>query len=274
MPDTARNSLRIPFGPLEEGLFVHRPNRFLAVVSLGRKKMKAYVANPGRLEELLVPGNQVMVRRAHAPGRKTELDLVLAAFDNLWVSLDTRYPNRLFEQAAKARALKEFQDYTSVFAEVSLEKALRLIQGSGDAFARNGNTPNPKPAFASRNKTPESRFDFLLKAEGKRPLLVEVKSVSLCVKGTGLFPDAPTLRGARHLRELKEIQTLGFHTCVVFIAQRPDITKIRPNHERDPDFAQALAESVKAGVWAIAYRSTLSTQYIELERQSIPCFSY
>lgn len=270
MTHTARNNLRIPFGPLEEGVFLRRPNRFLGVVSLGGQEKNAYVANPGRLKELLVPGNRVMVRRAKTPRRKTELDLVLAAFNGIWVSMDTRYPNRLFEQAAKGRALKEFQDYTSVYAEISLEKALKL---SGDSDQGRVLSEYEK-LDAPGKKTPKSRFDFLLKARGKRPLLIEVKSVSLCVEGTGLFPDAPTLRGARHLRELRKIRTLGFHTCVVFIAQREDITEISPNRKMDPDFAQALEDAVKAGVQAVAYRSTVSAEYIELKRQSIPCRSH
>ncbi|HHY12405.1 MAG TPA: DNA/RNA nuclease SfsA [Firmicutes bacterium] len=267
MSDTAKRVLSIPLGRLTEGNLVERPNRFLAVVSLPGRTVHAHVPDPGRLEELLFPGNRVMVRNINSQQRKTQYDLVLAAFEDIWVCIDTRYPNRLFEQAAKEGVLDEFRDYTSVRREVTLEQAAKRLHdhATGKAISENAGG-----ADAPKSRTPKSRFDFLLKAHGKRPLLVEVKSVSLCVNGTGLFPDAPTLRGARHLSELKEVSSLGLDACVVFIAQREDVARVSAHREMDPRFAQALDEATEAGVKALAYRCTVSPRYIGLEPEGIP----
>ena len=95
-------------------------------------------------------------------------------------------------------------------------------------------------------KTPKSRFDFLLQSPKKRPLLVEVKSVTLCIGGIGLFPDAPTQRGARHVRELKQVSSSGLDAMIVFIAQREDIMEVSAHKETDPKFADAIKEAANA----------------------------
>lgn len=307
----------IPLGNLVEGRLISRPNRFLAVVDLAGQTIQAHVPDPGRLEELLFPENRVMVRNISAQlgsiKRKTQYDLVLAGFNNIWVCVDTRYPNRLFEQAATKGTLGEFREYTSVHREVALDQVSNRLNSRLDNHVRNhlsrhlgthdrqddtegrntaresegksgsktstttgkGNespakdNSEPRKTRKTRN-TPKSRFDFMLEGPGKRPLLVEVKSVTLCIDGTGLFPDAPTERGARHLRELKEISSMGLDTCVVFIAQREDITSVSANREMDPGFAQALDEAAQAGVKILAYRCCVSPYCIRLSPEPIP----
>ncbi|HHT86040.1 MAG TPA: DNA/RNA nuclease SfsA [Firmicutes bacterium] len=263
MSNTAKIDLAIPLGHLEEGTLAERPNRFVAVVNLDGQTINAHVPDPGRLEELLYPGNPVMVRNADAPARKTLYDLVLAAFDDIWVCVDTRYPNRLFERAARQGALEAFSGYTSVRREVTLEQALKSVESPARQTI-----PRDKKSKAS--KTPKSRFDFLLQGPGKRPLFVEVKSVSLCVDGTGLFPDAPTLRGARHINEMKEALDLGLDACVVFIAQRQDVARVSAHRQMDPRFAQVLDEAAEAGVRVHAYRCAVSPAHIRLEPAEVP----
>ncbi len=302
MPQT--QGVSIPLGNLAEGRLISRPNRFLAVVDLAGQTIQAHVPDPGRLEELLFPENRVMVRNINAQlssiKRKTQYDLVLAGFDDIWVCVDTRYPNRLFEQAATEGALGEFSEYTSVHREVALDQVSNRLdsrlgtpnwqndteggntarESEGQSGVKTGtSTGNDGPAKDDNLKsantrkarnTPKSRFDFMLEGPGKRPLLVEVKSVTLCIDGTGLFPDAPTERGARHLRELKEISSMGLDTCVVFIAQREDITSVSANREMDPGFAQALDEAAQAGVKILAYRCCVSPYCIRLSPEPIP----
>lgn len=277
--DTPKTDVSIPLGRLEEGILADRPNRFLAVVDLAGRAIKAHVPDSGRLRELLFPGNRVMVRKAASPTRKTSYDLVLAASGGtesggeasggIWVCVDTRYPNRIFEQGVKQRALDAFREYTSVRREVRLEQALtQALERTEDAVVDSKAKASEAPTRAS--KTPKSRFDFLLEGPGKRPLLIEVKSVTLSVDGTGLFPDAPTLRGARHVSEMKEALSRGLDACVAFIAQRQDVIRVSAHRQMDPKFAQALDEATRAGVKVHAYRCEVTPAHIRLESAEVP----
>ncbi len=267
MPADSKPIVSIPFGNLEEGVFVERPNRFLGLIDLKGKTVKAHVPDPGRLTELLFPGNKVMVKYAHSKGRKTAYDLVLADFSGVWVCVDTRYPNKLFKNAIKQRTLVEFEKYSCIYSEVTLKQTAKRLDDHIIGKKLNQNIAN---APIVKNKTPESRFDFLLTSNTERPMLVEVKSVNLCVNGTGLFPDAPTLRGARHLNELRHILSTGLRTCAVFIAQRQDILRVSAHRKMDPRFAEALDKAAEAGVMVASYRCTASPECLKLENQSIP----
>ncbi|MGI6628662.1 MAG: DNA/RNA nuclease SfsA [Bacillota bacterium] len=283
-------AVSISLGQLVEGRLIDRPNRFLAVVSLAGKTIQAHVPDPGRLKELLFSGNKVMVRnintlnntgnlqgrhnqpKSQMPRRKTQYDLVLAAFNDIWVCIDTRYPNRLFEQAVKEKALRDFKEYTSIHREVALNRlGEHLTQDDPEILARTlsksaGNISSPE----NMRKTPKSRFDFLLQGPKKRPLLVEVKSVTLCIGGIGLFPDAPTQRGARHVRELKQVSSSGLDAMIVFIAQREDIMEVSAHKETDPKFADAIKEAANANVRILAYRCAVSPAHICLNPEPLP----
>lgn len=319
---------RISLGNLREGIVVDRPNRFVAVVTVDGREVPCHLADSGRLKELIYPGNRVMVRpvadRREKPGRgglsrKTAFDLVLAsaggerAGDRLetsgegksrnrpeksehdgttWVSVDTRYPTRLFGQVLRARGIPEFAEYDVVRAEHSFqiqesrdERGAANEHGSGDetrqapsrergdervaTVSRDGDpagkglrtrgSPDAGPAERTGvRKEPRSRLDFYLEGPGVPPALVEVKSVTLCVNGRGLFPDAPTVRGARHLRELAGAVSAGYRAYAVFIAQREDILTVSPNRDTDPMFAEALTEAANRGVRLLAYRCRVS----------------
>jgi len=156
--------------PLLEGSFVVRENRFRARVSLADEEVSVHVPNSGRLSELMLPGQQVLLGEARAPHRVTDYDLLMVRLPHTLVSIDARLPNQLFEEALERGALPEFAGMSMARREVGYR---------------------------------ESRLDFLLEAEsGARSCLVEVKSVTLVQEGIGRFPDAVTERGRRHLREL------------------------------------------------------------------------
>ena len=220
-------------GPLAPARLVDRPNRFLVRARRDGSVVEAHLPNPGRLEELLVPGRRLRLRPAARPGRKTDWTalLVETPAGEGWVSLDTTLPNRLIERALRRRWIEELQSWSPSGREVTL----------GD-----------------------SRLDFVLERGGRR-MALEVKSVSLVRGGTGRFPDAVTARGTRHLRELEELAGRGgWSAAVLFVAQRSDVERVVADREIDPDFAEALARARSAGVRALARRCRIGDGVVEL----------
>lgn len=244
-------------GDLVEGRFVHRPNRFVAhceVPEDGEEEARCFCPNPGRLHEFRTPGRRVLLERA-PPGtdRSTDYKLLAFHYNDRWVSVDTHLPNKLVAQALEEGRIEPFAAYPEVRAEVPY----------GD-----------------------SRLDFLLSSpDGDVPdHLVEVKSVTLVVPrdvygtpdfdpaatyegfrdGLGLFPDAVTTRGARHVRELTSALDDGFDASVLWILQRDDANTVMPCPETDPDFAQACREARDAGVAFHAVSARCTRKGVEL----------
>jgi sugar fermentation stimulation protein A len=224
----------LPFPPLEPAVFGERRNRFVADVRLltgpeAGREVQAHVPTTGRMRELLVPGARVYLTPQPASHRATHYDLTLVHHGGRLVCIDSRVPSRL----------------------------LVAYWGPGAGGAR-ACGPDGRPVAALRTEPPSAggRFDLALFGDvaGESRLLVEAKSVTLVRDGVGLFPDAPTARGARHLRELIDVVRAGGRGAVVFVVQRDDARVVRANHVTDPVFAQALADAVTAGVLAVAYR--------------------
>ncbi len=216
-------------GDWEEAVFIARPNRFLAEVKKGRERSLAHLPDPGRRQERLVPGVEVRLVKATKPGRRTSYTLIGIRGPAGWVNVDSRLPNLLFEEALASGELDDF----------------RLVRSWRKDVRAGG-----------------SVIDFML--EGEPPCLVEVKGCNLVVWGTALFPDAPTTRGTRHLRELAEARGRGLRACVVFVVKGPDARELVPNRETDPAFADALEEAVGAGVEALAYLAPWEGREIRL----------
>ena len=208
-------------GNLVKGLFLERPNRFLALVRLRNKVFPSFLPNPGRMHELLFPGVEVVLKEVIKGHRKTHYDLIGVKHNDELVSVDTRVPNKLVFEALKNKSLSEFRKYDVV-----------------------------KPEWRYGN----SRLDFLLSNDSEQCLL-EVKSCTLVKENVALFPDAPTLRGTRHLMELIKAKKQGFRACVFFVIQRINAKVFSPNDETDPDFGEAFREALKKGVEAYAYYS-------------------
>ncbi len=215
-----------------------------------------------------------------------------------WVSIDTRYPNKVFRLALINRVIPEFACYTEVRPEFSYghardsEPEAGSVQGAPSQGAADGIagvsasvstgviTGGPKgdpmrgtagtAKAKKRRRVPKSRLDFLLRGEDLPPALVEVKSVSLCVDGRGLFPDAPTVRGARHLRELIRAVSEGYRAYSVFIAQRSDVKTISPNRETDPDFADTLREAQESGVRLLGFSCSVTPEEIVFDPSGLP----
>ena len=215
--------------PLEAS-FIKRLNRFSVLVQLQNETVTAHLPNSGRLGELLVPGRRCYILPALNPLRKTHYDLVLIETPNgLLTSTDARLPNQLFAEAFQARLLPEFEGYSNLEREVVFH---------------------------------ESRLDFRV-ANADKTCYVEVKSVTLVNDGIALFPDAPTMRGTRHLNHLMELKQAGFDAAVVFWVQREDAVEVRPNRESDPVFAETLAACQWNGVQVLAYKSDVTVDGFE-----------
>ncbi|MBI4481943.1 MAG: DNA/RNA nuclease SfsA [Acidobacteria bacterium] len=218
-------------GSFVEGRFLERPNRFGVFVRVDGRKVYAHLPDPGRLRELLIPQHRLLLRKEPPSSlRKTGHTLSLVRTARTWVSLNTHLPNRLFLEALRAGRLGEFRGFQLVRAEFSW--------GS-------------------------SRFDFLLRRRTTK-WIVEVKSVTLVEGGLGLFPDAETVRGTRHLEELEEASRRGYRTALVFICQRRDARAVAPQEETDPLFAATLRRAARHGVKLFAYRCHVSPRSIRL----------
>ncbi|MBF8267245.1 MAG: hypothetical protein HW388_753 [Dehalococcoidia bacterium] len=216
--------------PLQEGIFLERPNRFAAWVEVNGSLAMAHVPNSGRMRELLQRGNRVFLAPAAKQGRKTDYDMSLVDLGHTLVSSDARLPNALVAEAFAKGQLEQFSTYTWARREVP--------------FAH-------------------SRLDMVLGNGGL--CYVEVKSVTLVEKGVALFPDAPTSRGVRHMEALALAREQGHRAAVIFVAQRKDAQTFAPNDQADPLFGLALREACTAGVEVYAYRCRVSLEEVVLD---------
>ncbi len=222
-------------GDLVEGRFNVRVNRFLALADVDGREVRVHVPNSGRMQELLVPGYRVLIRPRPEPHRKTGFDLALVDLGFTLTSADARLPNALVAEAWAQGRLPQFQGYPYIRREVTFG---------------------------------ESRLDLLL--EGPAGLCyVETKSVTLVVDGVGLFPDAPTARGAKHVQSLVRAVQAGHRAAVVFVVQRDDSEAFAPNDTADPEFGVALRRGLEAGVEAFAYDCRVTEEAVTLCR-SLP----
>lgn len=221
--------VRVPLpAPLEPVTVRRRLNRFAveAVHSRDGTPLRLHLPNSGRMEELLRPGAPGLARLV--PGRRTDGTLLLVRYAGRWVGVDAGLPNRLFAACLAAGALAPFRGARGWRREA---------------------------VWAGH------RIDFLL--EGDRgPWLVEVKSCNRVDGDVALFPDAPTARGARHLRLLAEAVAGGARAAVVWFVQRDDARRLRPFRAADPDFAEAVREALAAGVELHAYRCRVTPEAV------------
>lgn len=220
--------------PLIEATFVHRPNRFTAGVRLADGGVsRAYVPNTGRLTGALHPGGRVWLAPAEDPARKTPYTLVLTELPGGGLcSVNASLANDLFAEAVQDGALAKF----------------------------------PFSGAAREVQVGRSRLDFKL-SSGDKICWVEVKSVTYVKDGVGMFPDAPTARGRRHLQELAKLAARGDRACAVFVAQREDAEKFMPFEAVDPDFTEILRQVHDAGVEVIAYRCDVSLEAVTITEE-------
>lgn len=197
------------------GRFLRRPNRFIAHIRINGKEEICHVKNTGRCKELLPEGAQVWCQKFDDPRRKTNFDLITVQKGHRLINMDSQAPNK----------------------------------AAGEWLAAGGLGPVEK--LRAEAKWGDSRFDFYFEKEGQ-PCYLEVKGVTLENDGVCTFPDAPTERGAKHLRELADLAKQGYGAYVLFVIQMADVKYLHPNDETDPAFGQALRQAQAAGVKILA----------------------
>ena len=209
------------------GRFLSRPNRFIAKIEIAGQKQTVHVKNTGRCRELLPYGAEVFCRFDPNPMRKTQYDLITVRKGDRLINMDSQAPNAATKQWLLSGGLGEI---TNLKAET--------YQG-------------------------DSRFDFSFEKEGKLCFL-EVKGVTLENDGVCAFPDAPTERGAKHLRGLTELARAGFGAYVLFVIQMADVKYLHPNDVTDPTFGAALREAAAAGVQVLAVDCAVTEDTMEI----------
>ncbi|WP_295749970.1 DNA/RNA nuclease SfsA [uncultured Oscillibacter sp.] len=213
------------------GRFLRRPNRFVAQVEAEGAVQTVHVKNTGRCRELLVPGAAVYLEKNASPKRKTAYDLIAVQKGDLLVNMDAQAPNRVFAEWLEPR--------------LPAGAVLRREYVYGD-----------------------SRLDFCV--ESPRGLfLIEVKGVTLEDGGAARFPDAPTERGVKHLRELQRAAEAGLGAALFFVVQMETMRSVAPNDETHPAFGAALREAAAHGVRVCAWDCAVTPKSLRI-RSEVP----
>ena len=207
--------------------FLTRPNRFVAYVEFNHRIEKCHVKNTGRCRELLIEGCTVWLERAKNPERKTRFDLVAVQKGDRLINMDSYAPNL---------AAGEFLPVLFPGAVI-------------------------RPEYTCG----DSRFDFYIEYKDKK-ILLEVKGVTLEEDGVVRFPDAPTERGVKHVRELTKCLDDGFEAYLLFVVQMDKVRYFTPNDETHPEFGEALREAEKRGVKLLAYDCAVTPDSMVLDK--------
>lgn len=218
---------------IEKGIFISRPNRFIAHVEIGGREEVVHVKNTGRCKELLSPGALVYCARSDNPSRKTAYDLIAVRKGERLINMDSQAPNKVFYE-----------------------------------WASSGNFLGDINVIKPEYKWGNSRFDFYIET-GERRCLVEVKGVTLEIDGECYFPDAPTQRGVKHIQELIAAREAGYETYIVFVVQMENVKFLSPNDVTHSEFGQTLRKAAKLGVNIMALDCLVEPDSMEI-RDKIP----
>jgi len=209
--------IHLVYNNIHKGIFISRPNRFIAEVEINGRFERCHVKNTGRCKELLTPGASVYLNKSNNPSRATKYDLTAVLKGSRLINIDSQAPNHVFKEHIKSG--QYIDNITSLKSEA---------------------------------KYGSSRFDFYIEAHNRK-IYIEVKGVTLEKDGIALFPDAPTQRGVKHLNELVQCIKDGYEAHTVFVIQMKGIRQFAPAHEIHPEFAMALQKAHAAGVKISAY---------------------
>ena len=214
------------------GIFLARPNRFIAKIQIDGAEETVHVKNTGRCRELLPPGAEVWCQKSNNPNRKTKYDLITVRKGQRLINMDSQAPNIAVGEWLRRGGLGSVQN-------------IRAETTHGD-----------------------SRFDFSFTLDGK-PCFLEVKGVTLENDDICAFPDAPTERGVKHLRGLTQAAKDGYGAYVLFVIQMSDVKYIHPNDATDPNFGAALREAAANGVQVLAMDCAVTVDTMEI-RDPVP----
>ena len=200
------------YNKIVSGVFIERPNRFIALVEIDGKTEVCHVKNTGRCKEILVEGAKVFLERTDNPNRKTLYDLIAVYKGQELINIDSQAPNKVFGE-----------------------------------WALNHGYFGEKPFIKAESLFGRSRFDFYIEGENRKHI-VDVKGVTLEQDGVMSFPDAPTERGIKHINELIQAKKQGFEAHIFFVVQMENCHYFTPNRERHPEFAFSLKNAFDNGV--------------------------
>ena len=225
-------------GRIKEGVFLSRPNRFIAYVMVDGREEKCHVKNTGRCRELLVPGCKVYLEESENPNRSTRFDLVATekkiGDSSILINMDSQAPNSVVEEWLRKGEL--FGEKIEVKREVTYS---------------------------------DSRFDFSITDESGRISFLEVKGCTLEKNGVVMFPDAPTERGVKHVKELIKAKKEGYGAYILILVQMCGVKYFVPNWDTHPSFGEALREAERNGVVILCYDSIVTSDSITLFK-SVP----
>lgn len=214
-----------------KGRFISRPNRFIAIVDINGEEVVCHVKNTGRCKELLTKNACVILEKSDNPARKTAYDLIAVYKGERLINMDSQCPNK---------AVSEFLP--------------KLFE----------NTVLIRPETIWGN----SRFDFYIETADGRKIFLEVKGVTLEKNNIAMFPDAPTERGVKHIKELEKCVLEGYEGYILFVIQMSGISIFMPNDETHPQFGKILRHAADNGVNVIAYECNVKENSMEI---SVPC---
>ena len=216
---------------VKKAKFISRPNRFIAYIEIDGKTEVAHVKNTGRCRELLVPDAEIYVQEFDNTARKTKYDLIAVKKGDRLINMDSQVPNKVFGE-----------------------------------WVQNGKFTDGVTLVRPETFYGDSRFDFYIEA-GDRRIFVEVKGVTLEENGIVRFPDAPTERGVKHLRELMRAKEEGYEAFVAFIIQMDNVSHFEPNDATHLEFGQTLREAARNGVSVIALSCHITPDSIEAVKE-------
>lgn len=217
------------YNNIVKGRFIDRPNRFIANCEINGKTEVCHVKNTGRCKELLVQGTTVYLQKSDNPNRKTQYDLIAVQKGERLINMDSQIVN-----------------------SVALEYVPRLFD----------KIKFIKPEYTYGN----SRFDIYIETETDK-IFVEVKGVTLESGGVTAFPDAPTVRGVKHLKELQKAVKEGYKAFVLFVIQMNDVKYFEPNRKTHPEFADELKKAAENGVNLLAFDCKVTPHSIEIDKR-------
>lgn len=216
-----------------EGIFLERPNRFIALVKIGNSVESVHVRNTGRCRELLIKGARVFLERIEKKHRKTSYSLMSVYKGSKLVNVDSQIPNKVVKEAIINGLVKEVYKPDIIRSEI---------------------------------KYNNSRFDLYYEKDNKKGF-IEVKGVTLENNNIAMFPDAPTQRGTKHLYEMAKAVEEGYRGIIIFLIQMNGIYSFQPNKIMDKDFYNALIYAKKAGVELLSYNCLVQKDVIKLHKK-------
>ncbi len=218
--------------------FQERPNRFIAICTKDDgEEITTHVKNTGRGIELFIQGAKVAVNFQDKPTRKTKYDLVAVKKNQAWFNIDSQLPNRLVEEGLQQNLIK--------FAILK------------------GNVTHIRREFTYK----DSRIDFLIETDLGEKLLVEVKGMTLEHNLIGSFPDAPTLRGLKHVETLIDAKEDGYLRAVLFVVQFETIQVATINKEMQPELQVAIERGIADGLEVLAYNCSVTPSDVQIKSQ-------